>query len=157
RPARLSPRSATARLVAASDRGSVHVGLGRWPSGPQEDPKACPTAVSLLTPRPPLVELREASNQGQPDPHPGGVLERLAALPERLEDDRPQFRGNSRTRVLDGDQHALWVRIDRNPDGGAPRRVADGIHDQVLDDTLDVGRVDRRHYRDPRHELDRMR
>ena len=64
-------------------------------------------------------------------------------LLEGLEDRPPHVLGNSDPVVLDHDQCPAVVCLYAEPDRAVDRRVPGGVHQQVLDDALDLRGVDR--------------
>ena len=68
-------------------------------------------------------------------------------LAERLEDRLSQLLGNAGPVVLDHDQDAVALGLDPEPDRAIGLRVAGRVHQEVLDDPLDLRGIHRDHDR----------
>src|SRR5438128_3922434 len=120
--------------------------VGRWRSvtlAGEEDVERRPPALALVDPRAATVQLGEPGYQGEPDPRPGRVRGGRRTLAERLEDRSADLGWNARTVVLDSDRDAAIPRRDLQLDTPVGGGMPCGVHEQVLDDPLDLGRVDR--------------
>src|SRR5919201_275321 len=118
----------------------------RWPAGRladlsagQPDAERRPAARPVLDPRGSAVELGELRDERQTDP---GACPNVVALPERLEDPRLRVVGYARSFVLDGEHGPVRAGLDANVDRRAGRRVLHGVDEQVLDNPVDLSRID---------------
>ena len=101
----------------------------------------CAPTRSIFHPGSSTVELSEPGHEREADPCPGGVGRDGRALPERFEDGVAERLGNPGPVVLHGYQNAAKIFVNLQPYGAIAAGVPNGVHHQVLDDPLDLGRV----------------
>jgi hypothetical protein len=87
------------------------------------------------------VQVSEPGDEREPDSGSSRARGRGAAV-EDVEDGPAVRFGDARAAVLDRDEDAPVVALDAYEDLGTGPRVLDGVREQVLDDALDLRRVD---------------
>ena len=93
------------------------------------------------------MELREARHQRQPDADSGRVPRRVRSLTERLEHRVAVLGRNAGALVLHGDDGTVLRRLDADPHACRRGRVSHRVREEVLDDPLELARVDRHDHR----------
>ena len=88
------------------------------------------------------MERGEAGDEGQSDPGARRDGQHVRAAVERLEDGLLELVGDAGSLVLDDEQEVALLDVQPDPDRAAPRRVPHRVQDEVLDDALQLGRVD---------------
>src|SRR5439155_26586202 len=94
-----------------------------------------------------VMERGEAPAEREPDSRSGLAREDLRATVEDLEDRDLQLVGDSWPPIVHAEQQILAVALEPRLDRGAWRGVLDGVREKVLDDPLELIRVDVRHER----------
>ena len=119
---------------------------GSLGSGRQEHLEGGTAAGPILHPGPATVELREPAHQRQADPGAGRVRGHGGPLAERFEDRLAEVLVDARPVVFDGEQGAVVMGFEANPDRAVARRVPGGVHREVLDDALQLRRIHPQHH-----------
>src|SRR5881296_1618095 len=135
----LDPSKATATIALLRPRGVIFPENSARAQG-QQDAERRPASGPVLDPGLPAVERRELRHEGEADA--GSGRRRAVSAHERLEDPLLLLVRDPGAGVVDAEQEPLVPARRRDPHSRAGRRVLQRIRDEVVDDPLDLARVD---------------